>query len=351
MEAVQATEAEERVPRAMSAAVVLLVLAGSLVIYKASAAMATLAKVSRTGTMLPKSEWIPSAPFAAWARPAIVAINYFSWVLVALTFGVLIGAAVAALVPQRWLARTLGGGGAGAAVLAAALGAPLMLCSCCAVPVFDGVFQRTRRLGPALALLVAAPALNPIALVLTFLLFPRGIALARLFLSLLLVLGAGSLAARVSPPPAQDDACALPPAQSWRTLGRDALGALRRVASRSLPAVVLGALLSAALLELDPVRAAVGSTAGPVAALVVAAVALPIALPTFGEIPLALALAASGAPSGAIVALLVAGPAINMPSLFGIKRSVSTRAALFAGIAVLVVAGGGGALAGMLLGH
>jgi len=47
-------------------------------------------------------------------------------------------------------------------------GAPLMLCSCCVAPIFTGVYERSARLGPSLGLMLAAPALNPAALILTF---------------------------------------------------------------------------------------------------------------------------------------------------------------------------------------
>src|SRR5439155_22784006 len=37
------------------------------------------------------------------------------------------------------------------------------LCACCVAPLFDGVYARTRRLDLALALMFAAPELNPAA--------------------------------------------------------------------------------------------------------------------------------------------------------------------------------------------
>jgi uncharacterized protein len=78
------------------------------------------------------------------------------------------------------------------------------------------------------------------------------------------------------------------------------------------------------------------------AIMIVAAFAVPLALPTFFEIPLALILLASGAPPGAAVALLIAGPSVNLPSLFTIMRSTNWKVAALvaASIWILAVAGG-----------
>jgi uncharacterized membrane protein YraQ (UPF0718 family) len=76
--------------------------------------------------------------------------------------------------------------------------------------------------------------------------------------------------------------------------------------------------------------------------LLVALVSQPLALPTFAEIPLALGLLAAGAPAGAAVALMIAGPAINLPSLLTVSRTTSPRHALTlaAGTYLAAVAGG-----------
>ena len=64
------------------------------------------------------------------------------------------------------------------------------------------------------------------------------------------------------------------------------------------------------------------------AIVVVASVAVPLALPTFLEIPLALSLLAAGLPAGAAVALLFAGPAVNLPSLLATARIAGWKVAV-----------------------
>src|SRR5688572_15230719 len=146
--------------------------AGGLVVYKLAGALKVLAKAEHEGTLSPKARWIETADLPGAARPFVESLNYLSWVVIALAFGVVIGAMVRAFVPSRWLQRTVARPGFGGQIVAALVGAPLMLCSCCVAPVFEGVYERTRRLGPSLGLMLAAPALNPAVIAVTFLVFP-----------------------------------------------------------------------------------------------------------------------------------------------------------------------------------
>src|SRR6267154_2112502 len=90
------------------------------------------------------------------------------------------------------------------------------------------------------------------------------------------------------------------------------------------------------------VRTFDSSDAGFMAIVVFAAVAVPLALPSFFEIPLARILLSSGAPICAAVALLIAGPSVNLPSLLTIMRSTNWKvsAVVAASIWTLAVASG-----------
>src|SRR2546425_11169007 len=81
---------------------------------------------------------------------------------------------------------------------------------------------------------------------------------------------------------------------------------------------------------------------------VVAAVAVPLALPTFFEIPLALILLGSGLPGGAAVALLIAGPSVNLPSLFTITRSTNWKVAAVVAASIWALAVTSGIFASFL---
>jgi uncharacterized membrane protein YraQ (UPF0718 family) len=114
---------------------------------------------------------------------------YLQRIWLALAYGILIGAAVRAFVPIRKVIEIIDAGGPTRRQLAGgAAGAPLMLCSCCVTPVFAGIYERGARLGTALTVMLASPGLNPAALLLTFLLFPRDAALARFGATLVVAL-------------------------------------------------------------------------------------------------------------------------------------------------------------------
>jgi len=81
---------------------------------------------------------------------------------------------------------------------------------------------------------------------------------------------------------------------------------------------------------------------------VVATFAVGLALPTFFEIPLALILLGSGMPAGAAVALLIAGPSMNLPSLLTIMRATNWKIAALVGASIWILAVAAGVLVSFL---
>lgn len=268
---------------------------------------------------------------------------YFSRIWIALTYGIVIGAAVRALVSPRWIAAMFAKGAmTRRQVTGGLVGAPLMLCSCCVTPIFTGVYERGARLGASLSMMLASPGLNPAALTLTFLLFPLKLSLARLVAALVAAFALPALLERlfpavaIAPARASNVADDLP--RDFPDFARRFLKSLAYLTLITVPMIVAGVLLSALIL---PAAAKVQGTGAIVAVLAIATIATLIALPTFFEIPLGLMLLHMGFP-GAAAAILVAGPIINMPSLFilGRKTGIKVSASLAAGIwAIAAVAG------------
>ncbi|HEY0170184.1 MAG TPA: permease, partial [Pyrinomonadaceae bacterium] len=304
----------------------LLVTVGGLIVYKAAGSLAVIGKVRETGALKPRFDLLAAGAFDG-------TLSYFNAVWPALLFGVLISGAVRAFVSPRWLAGLFGGGRVRSQLVAGLAGAPLMLCSCCVAPVFKSVYERSSRLAPSLALMLAAPSLNPAALFLTFLLFGGKLGAARLLAAGAGVMLTGLLAERfVKPAPA---VCAPEGADETpggvAALAASFVSSSLRVALQTVPLIVAGVFASMLIARWLPVSGLGSSTAQATAVLVVAAVAVPLALPTFFEIPLALLLLAAGMPAGAAVALLVAGPATNLPSLFTVGRSAGWKVSALVG--------------------
>lgn len=323
-------------PSAVAAVLALVMTAGSLMIYKASGALKALATARAQHALHAKSPWLDAGDHAAAARPVIDSLNYLSWVAIALAFGILIAASVRAFVPARWLERTVGAHGIRGQLIAALVGAPLMLCSCCIAPVFEGVYARTRRLGASLSIMLAAPALNPAVLAATFLIFPARIAALRLGAALILVLVAAGVLARAFRDPRALESCALEQKErAPAAFGRAFARALAAVTWRTLPAILIGVVLSIAIAGWLPISSIVNLGIPSAATItIVAFAAVPLPLPTFGEIPLALLLLSAGAPPGAAAALLVAGPTVNLPSLLSLGHATSWRVALATALTV-----------------
>ncbi|HAF12649.1 MAG TPA: hypothetical protein DCK99_02900, partial [Blastocatellia bacterium] len=132
-------------------------------------------------------------------------------------------------------------------------GAPLMLCSCCVAPIFKGVYERSARLGPSLGLMLAAPALNPAALILTFMLFNFKIAGTRLAASIAAVLFTGMIADKIfggaSVAFEADDVSEY---SSGRSYLLRFVRSCFQVALRLVPVIVIGVLVSMVIAQWLP---------------------------------------------------------------------------------------------------
>jgi uncharacterized membrane protein YraQ (UPF0718 family) len=184
--------------------------------------------------------------------------------------------------------------------------------------------------------MLAAPSLNPAALILTFMLFDQRIALTRFAAASVLVFFTGFLADKLFNPTQVN----LPERQQEST-GQVLslfLGSCLQMAIRTLPLIAIGVFVSMAVALWLPVDVFSSPSSQPLAVIAVALVAVPLAMPTFFEIPLALVLLSAGAPAGAVMAMLVAGPAINLPSLLTIARSTNSRVAASVALAVFTLA-------------
>jgi uncharacterized membrane protein YraQ (UPF0718 family) len=326
--------------------ILLLISVAGLINYKAGGAIAAVSKVQTGGTISTKTLWSPT--IMADSATFVHLVNYAGWVVIALSFGLVIGAAVKAFLPTTWLARIVDGGTMKGQLLAALFAAPLMLCSCCATPIFEGVYSRSKRLGPSLAMLLAPPGLNPGAIVLTFLLFPGSIGFVRLVGSVLVVvIGSALIDKRYAPPVMLINSSLEERNASLTSLPQAFGSALFEVSVRSLPAILFGIVLSAWLITSVPLEGFASSLSGVPLLFGVTLVAVLVAIPTFAEIPVGLALLALGAPHGVVVAVLIAMPIINLPSLMGLAKLASPKVSMATATMVFVGAIGAGLFLGV----
>jgi uncharacterized membrane protein YraQ (UPF0718 family) len=188
------------------------------------------------------------------------------------------------------------------------------------------MYGRTRRLDASLALMLAAPALNPAALTLTFILFPLSVAAGRLALTAAALVGIAGIATLVSQPTTEIlEERSLPKQQS---LLAGYAESVLHVSLRTVPLILMGVPIAILIFnQLQRIHSfAVANSAGMIILFLGALLLLP--MPTLFEIPLAYSLLLGGAPFGLVAAVLFIGPAVNMPSLLVVARAAEIKASL-----------------------
>ena len=310
----------------------------------------------RSLALLDAPTW-PSGPIfetAGDATPSLsgaweFTVAYLDAVWRAVVVGLLVAAAVDALVPRGWMTRMLNRPSpVGQAMAGGAASLPSMMCSCCTAPVAVGLRRSGVSTSAALAYWVGNPLLNPAVLVFLLFVLPPDFAVVRLVVGIAVVVGASALIGRLlDRRPGPGPAVAAPPTDEVR------LGDLPSRYVRSLARFVLVlvpeyvalvfvmGLLSPWLTDFAGIEASLGVAA----VLVVAVLGTLLVIPTGGEIPVVAALLALGAGTGTTGALLVTLPALSVPSVVMVGRAMGWRATW--AMAAAVVAGG--VAAGLLL--
>ncbi|WP_366180306.1 permease [Actinomyces timonensis] len=132
----------------------------------AGAAVAALSAPAALGSPAPQTP-VPAGLDGAASSWATIVVAITVQALPFLLLGVLVSAALSALVPVRLLRRAAPSSPALAVPVAAGAGALLPGCECGSVPVARSLINRGVPPAAALAFLLASPAINPIVLVST----------------------------------------------------------------------------------------------------------------------------------------------------------------------------------------
>jgi uncharacterized membrane protein YraQ (UPF0718 family) len=176
-------------------------------------------------------------------------------------------------------------------------------------------------------------------------LFPLSISGMRLAMALVLVLVGSLLVSQIT---SAKDITALAPVKTlestWAELWLSYCKSLAQISLKTVPVILVGIWLSMWITSRLPMGAATDSVHRTFVIPIVSVVAVLLTLPTLFEIPLALSLLAVGAPAGAAAALLFAGPATNLASLFVIGRHSNWRVAGALATLVWSIAVAGGLL-------
>lgn len=287
----------------------------------------------------------------SWSGAWRFTVAYGEAVWKAALVGLLVGAAVDALLPKAWLLGLLDRRSSlGRSAAGGVASLPSLMCTCCTAPVAVGLRRAGASVESAVSYWLGNPVLNPAVLVFLFLVGPWQLGVVRIVVGVPLVFFAVPLVVRLV---GRDRAAA--PAGLARELPEDAdsvrelpgryLRSLGRLAAVIVPeylvVVLLVGLVSGWLADF----AGFDHRLGLLAVVVSAVVGTLLVIPTAGEIPVVLALAAAGVGLGTTGALLITLPALSLPSMVMVGRALSWRVTTaIAGVVVVA-----GLLSGLLL--
>jgi uncharacterized membrane protein YraQ (UPF0718 family) len=272
----------------------------------------------------------------SWSGGWRFTVSYGQSVWMALVVGLLVAAGVEVLLPRaRVVAALSHRHGWSATAAGAGLSLPCMMCTCCASPVTTSLRRQGVPPGAVTAFWLGNPVLNPAVIAFLALALPWKYAVLRVVIGVVLVFGASALASVVRGRERIDPADVVPPGP---------------VVTRPVPVAYLrslGRLLLVLVPEYFVVVFLVGALhgwlvpalSGPsvlVAVLIAAVVGTLMVIPTSGELPVIAALAAAGVTPGVPAALLIALPAISLPSMVMVGRALSwSRTVVVAGCVVV----------------
>jgi uncharacterized membrane protein YraQ (UPF0718 family) len=271
----------------------------------------------------------PAPPEPSLGAAVGYALAYFQAIWTALVAGLLVAAAVEALLPRRWLRRVLSGEGRLGALAGGLLAVPCMMCTCCSAPAAVSLRRAGVAVGPALAWWVGNPALNPAVIVFAAFVLPWPWAVLRLAAGVALVLVVVTLVARLAPAARAEtvevgEVGDLGP-RGWGDAAGRYLRSLGRLSLTLLPEyLVIVLLLGAFRGWLFPVAHGLDAW-GPLAVVVLAVAGTLFVIPTAGEIPIVQGLLQAGIGVAGPAALLITLPAVSLPSLAMVWRSFPPR--------------------------
>ncbi|UCG35286.1 MAG: permease [Candidatus Omnitrophota bacterium] len=269
----------------------------------------------------------------------VTIIDYIkhSWLCLVLAF--LAAGALQEFVPKDKVIKILGSGRGFLPYALAGAGGPLLsMCSCSIIPIFGGLYKRGAGLGPALTFLLAAPAFNPAALLLTFALLGWKFMVARVVFAI----GSGILVGYITertmkgkisePECIHIDTSAYKGTQEKTSYGQRIINMFLyswEFVKLVLPLILVGVVLAGLIKAFVPAAFIIKYLGvGILPIMLASAIGVFMYAPSLVEAPLVKGLLETGMGTGASMAHLLTGPALSLPSILGVCKIVSPRVPL-----------------------
>lgn len=284
-------------------------------------------------------------------------INWLETNRIGMTFGVFFAAAF--LTVLGYLRRRSFKGAFANALLGLTVGAPLGVCVNCAAPIAKGLYDGGARIETSLAAMIASPTLNVVVLTMTFSLLPLYLALAKLVLSVSLMLLVVPLISRFLPKHELQRAQPIAPVcefggapltagsdnvlSSMVEFGRDFVRNLWFIVRKTVPLMLLAGFLGAVLATALPPELLARQPFSFVTLILVAIAGSIAPVPIGFDVVVSAALLNGGVPVGYVMALLFTLGVFSIYSFFIVSSTVSLRPATMLSVVIIAF----GILAGL----
>ena len=303
---------------------------------------------------------IPVLPeYPLWKKIGISTLNWIKTNERGMIFGVLFGAAFLTLL--GYLRRISFRNGFANSALGMAMGAPLGVCVNCAAPIAKGMYSGGARAESTLSAMVASPTLNVVVLTMLFSMLPFYMAVAKIALSLFVILLAVPILCRFLPAKelqlaaADRIQCSLPdpaappanenPVQAVFRFIIDFAKSLWFIVWTTVPLMLLAGFLGSVVAALLPNDLLRNVPLGFFALFMTSLVGTFLPVPIGFDVAVAGALLNGGLAPGYVMALVFTLGIFSVYSFFIVAGAISLRAAVLMGalIVALGMAAGFGA--------
>lgn len=252
-----------------------------------------------------------------------------------LLLGFFLAGVMHAFVPQTLYRRYLGGSSFRSVLNATLLGIPLPLCSCGVIPTALSLRKEGASRGATVSFLISTPQTGVDSIIATYSLMGLPFALLRPLVALITSLLGGCLVNQFDDKEAvaelaSDTSCAAP-AQSLRQKIQSAFHYAFVEMMQDIGRWLLLGLVVAGLITVFVPDSffALFADKPLLSMLLVLAFAIPMYLCATGSIPIAVALMLKGLSPGTALVLLMAGPAVNVASMWVISKVMGKKTLLF----------------------
>jgi uncharacterized membrane protein YraQ (UPF0718 family) len=284
-----------------------------------------------------QKEPFPINPGTPWYLiPFYTLLSYLQKAWFCLGMAFLIAGAVQTFIPKELIIKYFGKKNPKAYFIAAFGGPLLSVCSCSIIPLFAAIKKRGAGLGPAITFLLATPAINPAALILTFSLIGWQFIVGRIILALSAAITTGVILEAIWTTEEEKAGMLSQFKVEYQekplNLKEDLKEWLINVwdfVKKIFPLVLLGIFIIGIVkifLTSEVISKYLGQGFWQIALASILGVVM--YTPTLVEIPFIRELLILGMGTGPALAFLLTGPALSLPSMLGVSRVIGWKQVL-----------------------